>query len=1065
MSGKAYTMKEMKAIVDYLTERRAYGEIRGRKMWMEFENSKFTDRTWQSLKETFLKRILPDIHNPYYQLSLTQISSFRAGYDVESKLGNKLEIRNVNEESNTKVDKPLNTETPSTSNKEENKKGEETINSKTVAHHRSSAETIVIDPCYETAEDIQRDLESPKQEKENEKEKDDKSPAKSLRDFITYSEPLTPMLQEVIEDFATDEEREGSDTETRMEIAEDVNTDKNPKNSNGHISDVRVEISSEADDMSTNEDMQNEPQEVDKKQPAKEVSNKNIKELEESVKISNSKTDISAQEVIEIEDTDNCEIQNNKNETTGKHVLDNKENKNSKEIVPNNNDPGNVANNTSEDNVERVIKNNEERAITSQMTCSQNDSSTTVDTLLPNNQEELNIESVATVSDSVKKTISKESQPKKLTLNKNSDKYPKKRANSQEPTVSKKKRQVINESSKKISVSDTDAAIKQNAKLKTDKAMLVASHKQKVNMLQRSSRENQKVYSLKEDVKDLQRVTEEKIDENCKEETNKSKDQEIHVDNSKTDVINSSVENPCLKSVSLYDEQFTSMKYSESSDAATTNKNIHQDSKGDNKNSSDDVIALKSNSETDNNEIRKKKKGTPVGHVVPKSEREKALANVFGFSSGAVASSRKRRFSYQNRSTRRQSHTKISSESSEWTSETDSEFISPPRGRRNRHTKKYLKPKSARILSLEEEGGLFVMYGKKIYPVVKDGKIVKNYVTYSPERDSEDEQESYWKLKYIEEKKRTSKLTKLLSHTTDDDPQSNEKGVTSDATKPSPPKKPKLITDESESKEKKSGQEVVLKEHSDIPHPASPIDKTLKIKIVRQNEEVQLEGHWSQIHPVLDHVVQIFHKEVESRTSVRSTPQPEQRKSVSSGISTPLIAVPIDPEVHEKVNKLETEIFQEIEARDKQEKQSEELPKPVQESKVTKRRGRPRKSISQSRAQSPEKKPNVPMPSPKLQIEENAEKLPPAKIENETGASLTRRTRTPKKVLHESTERNDNNVINTRNKKTKEVSVVEAVEDETDVRYKFPSPPPSEKKTYRKSGANKTPKQQKSINS
>lgn len=33
-------MKEMKAIVDYLTERGAYGEIKGRKMWMDFERSK-----------------------------------------------------------------------------------------------------------------------------------------------------------------------------------------------------------------------------------------------------------------------------------------------------------------------------------------------------------------------------------------------------------------------------------------------------------------------------------------------------------------------------------------------------------------------------------------------------------------------------------------------------------------------------------------------------------------------------------------------------------------------------------------------------------------------------------------------------------------------------------------------------------------------------------------------------------------------------------------------------------------------------------------------------------------
>ncbi|CAH2208650.1 jg27048, partial [Pararge aegeria aegeria] len=40
MSGKSYTMKEMKAIVEYLTEHRAYGDIKGRKMWMNLASSK-----------------------------------------------------------------------------------------------------------------------------------------------------------------------------------------------------------------------------------------------------------------------------------------------------------------------------------------------------------------------------------------------------------------------------------------------------------------------------------------------------------------------------------------------------------------------------------------------------------------------------------------------------------------------------------------------------------------------------------------------------------------------------------------------------------------------------------------------------------------------------------------------------------------------------------------------------------------------------------------------------------------------------------------------------------------
>lgn len=36
---KPYSMREMKTIVEYLTEHKVYSEIRGRKMWMDFANS------------------------------------------------------------------------------------------------------------------------------------------------------------------------------------------------------------------------------------------------------------------------------------------------------------------------------------------------------------------------------------------------------------------------------------------------------------------------------------------------------------------------------------------------------------------------------------------------------------------------------------------------------------------------------------------------------------------------------------------------------------------------------------------------------------------------------------------------------------------------------------------------------------------------------------------------------------------------------------------------------------------------------------------------------------------
>lgn len=63
----------------------------------------------------------------------------------------------------------------------------------------------------------------------------------------------------------------------------------------------------------------------------------------------------------------------------------------------------------------------------------------------------------------------------------------------------------------------------------------------------------------------------------------------------------------------------------------------------------------------------------------------------------------------------------------------------------------------------------------------------------------------------------------------------------------------------------------------------------------------------------------------------------------------------------------------------------------------------------------------------------------------------------------ESTERNESNVINTRPKRTKELPPSEQVDDET-IRYKFPSPPPSARKTYRRSGGNKNANEQKAKN-
>ncbi|CAH2042524.1 unnamed protein product, partial [Iphiclides podalirius] len=1013
MSGKAYTMKEMKAIVDYLTQRRAYGEIKGRKMWMDFEKSKFTDRTWQSLKETFLKRILPDIHNPYYQLTLTQISSFRQGYDVEAKLNNKLEIRTVSDGSSTDAVQLENTEQPSTSNNKdgEEKSGEENINSQTVSHHRSSAETIILEPCYETAEEIQKDLESPKQ-----------------------------------------------DDEPQMEIAEDIEMEKEKNKLYDHKLEDPLEISSETDDLSNNADM-DKPSDNEQNIDGINKIEKSLKDVEKSIdNMEKSTHENSAQNVTE------CS-----------KVIDSAANNAEKTPLPDN-ETENALKIYTQKNDKEIDPNNVEKVSFSQNTCTQNFSNATTDTLIPNNQEEL-----STKSEPVNKNTSEELHSQNM--GENAKKHRRKRAISQEPTFSKQKRRSLVLNSKPMSVSDTDAGKKQADEIKKNIELSVTSaHIEQCRNLQTSGTRNKTENVKKQIPKEIEAITEDVNEENINkgitESTkNHGKNEETLVDSQNN--LESDVDNPCLKSVSLYDEQFTSNKYSESSDDVVTKKTCARKECSAPKNKDlreIEAVSTKLRSDYEKDDPEKKKKATPMVHAL-NSERKRALSNVFGFSSGAVPSGRKRRVSYQNR-TRRQSHNKASSGSSEWTSESDIEFVSPPRGRRNRQAKKYLKPRPARILSLEEEGGLFVMYGKKIYPVVKDGKIMKNYVTYAPERDSEDEDESFWKLKYIEEKKRTAQLTKLLNQTNDDAQKSNEKALSHNQN-PSP-KKRKLLEDETETEKTKTVQVNVPKEAGEDPKRACIEEKTLKIKITKQDEEVQLEGHWSQIHPVFDRVVQIFHKEPkaheakanepkadgpkaqESKAHALPDPAIEQCKTVSSGISTPLIAVP-DDEVHEKVNKLETEIFQKIKALDSEElSPSPQLPAPPEPQIIKRGPGRPKKhSITPNIAapENPGRKSKNADPE-KLLVEENAVKVSPAEVEN-VKSPVTRQKRTPKKVLHESTERNDSNVINTRTRRSKDLQPEEVVNEETEVRYKFPSPSPPAKKSYRKSGANKITKQQK----
>lgn len=96
----------------------------------------------------------------------------------------------------------------------------------------------MLEEVYETAEDIQRVLESPRNENDEDEPKN-KSSTKSLRDLITYTEPLTPMLQEVLDDFASESE------EDCMQIVEDIPENNEPENVANNNKDNGVDINKE----------------------------------------------------------------------------------------------------------------------------------------------------------------------------------------------------------------------------------------------------------------------------------------------------------------------------------------------------------------------------------------------------------------------------------------------------------------------------------------------------------------------------------------------------------------------------------------------------------------------------------------------------------------------------------------------------------------------------------------------------------------------------------------------------------------------------------------------------
>ncbi|XP_063385820.1 uncharacterized protein LOC134671895 isoform X2 [Cydia fagiglandana] len=1004
MSGKFYTLREMKSIVDYLTVNNLYGETRGRKMWMDYANSNSTQRTWQSLKETFLKRILPDITNPYYRLDPDQILSFKRGMNLTQK-DKRLELRPVNTSKNNGANDENDQPSTSKKNTEENATGEDTQCSK-IVHNRASTETLILDTCYQTAEDMQSDLESANEDQNEDKANKSKPALKSVRDFIEYTEPLTPMLQEVLDDFATDEDC--SDAERPMQIdenyvAQDEISDapENPTSSQSILKPNKTQITAKITTAG---------EKVSEKQAGNVNHGKNI--TEDPVVVPDDTVLSQLEDVMVLVD-----------EALAQDI--------DKELSRN------------------IESQNKE--------ASSNQSIPMTDSLLPNNQE------------AIKNHTTPEVPSPTLSPHDDGERGNRKKESQVNDKQSNSKSNLMSDQEPEQKGSDGLITIDSNEEK--------ANNKDTANDIHTSKNpECPKKPSLKDD-----------------------KVHEIHSDSS-TGIkdVDPQVDNPCLKSVSLY-EQLSATKYSDSDsnnkenandqretqaqNAAETKTNkdprsdgtkVNEDQsneKANKKQTQDGVILLNSRTTSesvDDSDIHHK----PLARSSLKIQKDKKLASVFGFSNGGVSKSR--RLNGRKRTT---SHRNEQSDSSGWTSTSDSEYVSPPHGRRNRYARKYLKPRAARIMSLEEEGGLFVMLGKKVYPLVKDGKLVKNYVTFLPESDPE-EDESYWKSKYIEERKRTDVLKKKLGHKSNGvlDKEEKESSISvSSVTSPLTENRTRLPPSRQESVQ---GNELTRRYSGVIEKPVNK--ETLKIKFTKNDQEVQLEGHWQHINPVLAQVVSILHKDAEKKADTVTCVE------LSSGNTTPITPTvipteaPMDTGVRDKVNELESAIFKEIEEKDKKDdeiqevvvqKEDKETSVPADnlgvndtvpenaevQSNITqrKKRGRPKKQVSPAvdaaAAQSPAKKPKK-----SVELSKVVEEVKAQDVNNTPTAE--RQTRTPRKLLNGVTPKAKASRKSLA-KPQPEVPVENAPtpvieENEDEVRYKFPSPEPEQQTT--KANTNKT---------
>ena len=260
--------------------------------------------------------------------------------------------------------------------------------------------------------------------------------------------------------------------------------------------------------------------------------------------------------------------------------------------------------------------NNTTDNLNSQSKPTENISNSTTDTFLPGNQEALNDKDSNTkLSDKALATL-------EVTT-----KRGKRRANSQENHTTSKKRLIDSE---KKTNTDVETLKKKNKKIDLKK--------------------------LKLNVTDLVEESQQNAENDNQEESNNQNmcvDEEVNLAGTSQNVEENTreLENPCLKSVSLYEEQFSNKKYTDSDNTdaedileknkidtdpneklnTKVTKNVTVSSKV------DDIVVLKSNSESVSDSDKPPATTKRVStNDRGRQQRDRALANMFGFASGKL---------------------------------------------------------------------------------------------------------------------------------------------------------------------------------------------------------------------------------------------------------------------------------------------------------------------------------------------------------------------------------------------------------------------------------------------